>query len=271
MSSPHSRFRFGTAEFDESRQELKVAGLVVEVEPRVLGLLAYLLRHAGEVVSKEELLREVWAGRVTVEKVLPNAINKLRRALGEDNAQRVTTQARIGYRLDGPVQRETIDRRIANPSPLAVGAVVPGRSSFVLQARLAANAGAEVWTAEHAKTREQRVYKFAVDPGALRHLKRETTLLRVLADSLPEVRSFATLLDWNFEAEPPSSSTPTAGRTSSTGRRRGSVRSTGGAGWTCSFASPGPSPRRIRSASCTRTSSRRTSWSTRPRTACRCG
>lgn len=72
-------FRFGTAEFDEARCELRVAGAPVEVEPRVLALLAYLLRHAGEVVTKEELLREVWAGRVTVDKVLPSAITKLRR------------------------------------------------------------------------------------------------------------------------------------------------------------------------------------------------
>jgi non-specific serine/threonine protein kinase len=202
MLSAHSRYRFGTAEFDEVRQELKVAGLVVDLEPRVLALLAYLLRHAGELVTKDELLREVWAGRVTVEKVLPNAITKLRRALGEENAQRITTQARIGYRLDGPVHRETVDRRATGATSLAVAAAVPGRPNFVLQERLSANAGAEVWLAEHAKTRERRVYKFALDPEALRHLKRETTLLRVLADSLPDARGFVSLLDWDFESEP---------------------------------------------------------------------
>ena len=53
-------YRFGTAEFDEARFELRVAGLPVDVERRALDVLAYLLRHAGEVVTKDELLREVW-------------------------------------------------------------------------------------------------------------------------------------------------------------------------------------------------------------------
>lgn len=104
---PEFSYRFGTAEFDEARSELRVAGLPVEVERRALEVLAYLLRHTGEVVTKEELFREVWAGRVTVEKVLPNAINNLRRALGEANARGATTVVRLGYRLDGTVTRTT--------------------------------------------------------------------------------------------------------------------------------------------------------------------
>src|SRR5688572_25404635 len=109
--SPHSpsyTYRFGSAEFDEARFELRVGGLPVEVERRALEVLGYLLRHAGEVVTKEELLREVWAGRVTVDKVLPNAVAKLRRALGEANAERVVTQARVGYRVDGVVARTAV-------------------------------------------------------------------------------------------------------------------------------------------------------------------
>ena len=82
MERPTFKYHFGTAEFDESRFELRVSGLPVEVERRALEVLAYLLRHAGEVVTKEELFREVWAGRVTVDKVLPNAVNKLRPRAG---------------------------------------------------------------------------------------------------------------------------------------------------------------------------------------------
>jgi eukaryotic-like serine/threonine-protein kinase len=110
-------YRFGTAEFDESRSELRVAGLPVEAEPKALEVLAYLLRHAGEVVTKEELFREVWAGRVTVEKVLPNAINKLRRALGETNSGCVATVAWLGYRLDGTV--------LLKPASLPYAAIRP--------------------------------------------------------------------------------------------------------------------------------------------------
>ena len=128
MDRPAFCYRFGTAEFDEARFELRVAGLPVDVERRALEVLLYLLRHAGEVVTKDELLSEVWAGRITVDKVLPNAINKLRRALGEANADLISTQARIGYRLDGVVTRAAVGRTTI--SELAFEA---GQSVLVLE------------------------------------------------------------------------------------------------------------------------------------------
>lgn len=195
-------YRFGTAEFDEARFELRVAGLPVEVERRALEVLAYLLRHAGEVVTKEELLREVWAGRITVDKVLPNAINKLRRALGESNAGHIATQARIGYRLEGPVTRTAVGRQYASPLALAAGQAVPGRANFALIRQLGRTAGSEVWLAEQPKTHEQRVYKFALDTTRLRALKREVTLLRLLQEGLDDPGRVVEVLDWNFETAP---------------------------------------------------------------------
>lgn len=196
------RYTFGSAEFDEARAELRVAGLPVEIEPRVLDLLAYLLRHAGEVVTKDELLREVWSGRVTVDKVLPNAIAKLRRALGEANAACLVTQARLGYRLEGPVSRSRVGRDYGSSYALRAGAAVPGRSNFVLRRQLAHHRGSEVWLAEHGKTSELRVYKFAADGERLRALKREATLSRVLQESLPAPRGVVALIDWQFETAP---------------------------------------------------------------------
>ncbi len=202
MERPAFCYRFGTAEFDEARFELRVAGLPVDVERRALEVLAYLLRHAGEVVTKDELLREIWAGRITVDKVLPNAINKVRRALGEANASHISTQARIGYRLDGAVTRTAVGRQFASTLDPGVGLAVPGRPNFVLQRQLGRTTGSEVWLAEHQKTREQRVYKFALDADRLRALKREVTLLRVLHEGVEDSRHFVEVLDWNFEAPP---------------------------------------------------------------------
>jgi eukaryotic-like serine/threonine-protein kinase len=195
-------YRFGSAEFDEARFELRVAGLPVEVERRALEVLSYLLRHAGEVVTKEELLREVWAGRITVDKVLPNAINKLRRALGEANAGHISTQARLGYRLDGPIARTAVGRQLASELNFEPGQTVSGRENFVLRKLLGKTRGSEVWLAAHAKTRETRVYKFALDSDHLRSLKREATLLRVLQESLDDCSHFIDIIDWNFENAP---------------------------------------------------------------------
>lgn len=196
------RYRFGSAEFDEAWFELRVAGLRVEVERRALEVLAYLLRHAGEVVTKEELFREVWAGRVTVDKVLPNAITKLRRALGEANAELLLTQPRIGYRMSGVIERVAVGRKLASRLELLPGQPMPGRENFVLQRQLGGGRGSEVWLAEHAKTRERRVYKFGVDGERLRALKREATLSRVLQEGLENREHFVELIDWNFENPP---------------------------------------------------------------------
>lgn len=195
-------YRFGTAEFDESRFELRIAGLPVEVEPRALAVLAYLLEHAGEVVTKEELLAEVWAGRITVDKVLPNAVNKLRRALGEANADYITTLARVGYRLDGKVTRTPSGNRPLGTMAFEPGQALLARPNFLLLRQMAVGAGREIWLAEHQKTGERRVYKFALNLVQLRALKREVTLLRVLQDTLDNTSHFTEVIDWNFESEP---------------------------------------------------------------------
>ncbi|MEO7432842.1 MAG: winged helix-turn-helix domain-containing protein [Dokdonella sp.] len=196
------RYRFGTAEFDEASFELRVAGLREEVERRALEVLACLLRHAGEVVTKDELFSQVWAGRVTVDKVLPNAITKLRRALGEANAELLVTQPRVGYRLTGVIERVALGRKHSSRLELHSGQPVPGRENFILQAHLGGSSHSEVWLAEHAKTRERRVYKFASSDDRLRALKREATLSRVLQESLDERTHFVDLIDWNFENPP---------------------------------------------------------------------
>ncbi|MBX3724896.1 MAG: winged helix-turn-helix domain-containing protein [Xanthomonadales bacterium] len=203
-ASPPPRFsyRFGTAEFDEARYELRVAGLPVEVERRALEVLACLLQRAGEVVGKDELLDTVWAGRVTVEKVLANAVAKLRRALGEANAAQIVTQARVGYRLAGPVSRQPVGAGHRIGLALASGQAVPGRENFVLREALAARRGSEVWLAAHTRTRERRVYKFALEGEGIRQLKREATLLRVLDAAAGEAGCFVELIDWRFEAPP---------------------------------------------------------------------
>ena len=196
------RYRFGGAIFDESRFELEVAGAVVDLELKPLQVLGQLLAHAGEVVSREELLEEIWAGRVTVEHVLTNAVAKLRKALGAADGERILTVPRIGYRLTGLVEKVAVGARLASRLDLKIDAPVAGREHFVLERQLSASAGAEVWVARHGKTGEKRVYKFTDDGERLRTLKREVTLYRVLREGLGERDDLIRILDWNFETPP---------------------------------------------------------------------
>lgn len=196
------RYRFGSAEFDEARFELRVGGLPVEVQRKPLELLAVLLAHAGEVVTKDELLDTVWQGRPTVENVLANAVAKLRSALGPDGAEHIVTQPRVGYRFTGPLERTAVGRSLASRLELTPGMSVPGRPNFLLESQLGGSDGSEVWTARHGKTRERRVYKFSLGGERLAALKREATLYRVLRESLGERPDFARIIDWNFESAP---------------------------------------------------------------------
>jgi non-specific serine/threonine protein kinase len=196
------RYRFGSAEFDEARFELTIGGLTVDVQRKPLEILAILLRHVDEVVTRDELLESVWEGRPTVEHVVANAIAKLRSALGEDNAARVITQPRVGYRLKGPLERIAVGRAFTSALNLRVGLAVPGRENFSLVCQLSQSNHSEVWLAQHNKTAEQRVYKFSPDGHQLAALKREATLYRVLRTSLGDRPDLVRVIDWNFEAAP---------------------------------------------------------------------
>jgi len=116
-------WRFENVVFDQAQALLTVAGQPVAIEPRPLQLLAVLLAHVDQVVTKEALFETVWGGRVTVDNVLANAVTKLRRALGEQGAARIVNLPRIGYRLAGPVQR--VDPEMTVPAPDS-GAPPPG-------------------------------------------------------------------------------------------------------------------------------------------------
>ena len=199
---PLFQYRFGSAAFDVSRFELTVAGLVVDAEHKPMQVLALLLAHAGEVVTKEELLAVAWAGRPTVDGAVTNALAKLRDALGDDNAAYIVTVPRVGYRLTGSVKRLAVGRMAASVLNLKKGDATPFRPAFQLDTLLNNSPNSEVWLARHVKTKEQRVYKFAPDGERLNALKREVTLYRLLRDTLGVRDDLVRILDWNFEAAP---------------------------------------------------------------------
>lgn len=77
----------------------------VRLEPRVMDLLVYFARHAGEVVSKDEIIGAVWQGQFISDSALTRAVADLRKSLGDD-ARRprfISTITKRGYRLIAPV------------------------------------------------------------------------------------------------------------------------------------------------------------------------
>ncbi|MGH8053737.1 MAG: protein kinase domain-containing protein [Stenotrophomonas sp.] len=191
---------FADVELDEARWQLSIRGNPVELEHKPLGVLQYLLRHSGEVVTKQELIEEVWNGRVVVEAVLTNAIGKLRRALG-DMADLVATVPRVGYRLEAAVRRRQVEF-LPKASLLAAGDRVPRRPHWCLEQMLARRDDGEVWLSRHVKTDQLRVFKFSLDGRRLPSLKREVTVSRLLERAQGANPGRVKVIDWDFEQLP---------------------------------------------------------------------
>jgi len=195
-------WRFADCEFDELRRELRAHGRPVDLEAKPLEILLQLLLHAGEVVTKEELLESVWPDVMVVDGSLATAVSKLRKAMGGEEQSPVITVPRVGYRLGVPVYCKTVAAAAGPELGFQSGVFVPGREQWQLLKSLERSGSSEVWIAENPKTREHRVFKFAADGVRLKGLKREITVSRFLRESLGERPEFIRILEWNFETAP---------------------------------------------------------------------
>jgi len=195
-------WRFADYEFDELGRELRVKGRTVELESKPLDILLQLLLHAGEVVTKEELLELVWPDVTVVDGSLATAVSKLRKAMGDEDHPAIVTVPRVGYRLAVPVYCKTVAAPAGPELGFKAGDTVPGREQWRLTRPMEISGSSEVWLAENPKTHEQRVFKFAADGARLKGLKREITISRFLRESLGDHPEFVRILEWNFEASP---------------------------------------------------------------------
>lgn len=98
------RYRFGRVAVDATSQRVARDGRPVPLTHREFELLLALLRHRGAVVSREDLLREVWGHRAAVvSRTVDTHISDLRRKLEDDPAEprHIVTVRKTGYRLQG--------------------------------------------------------------------------------------------------------------------------------------------------------------------------
>src|SRR5262245_38710673 len=94
-------FRFGDFEIDLARQELRLAGTNVHIEPQVFDLLVHLIRNRDRIVSKDELFDVIWQGRIVSEATLNSRISAARRALGDSGSDQsfIRTLHKRGFRF----------------------------------------------------------------------------------------------------------------------------------------------------------------------------
>jgi transcriptional activator of cad operon len=96
-----ARLRIGIWHVNPTSGQISRDGETVRVEARTMRLLMYLAEHAGQVVSIDELLREVWSGVIVTSDSVYQAVASLRRVLGDDPKQPtyIATVPRLGYRM----------------------------------------------------------------------------------------------------------------------------------------------------------------------------
>ena len=101
-------FVFGNCEIHCDRRELHRNGTLIRVEPQVFDVLVHLVRHRNRVVSKEELIRAVWDGRVVSDDALTSRVSAARRAIGDTGAEQrfIRTMTRRGFRFVADVQED---------------------------------------------------------------------------------------------------------------------------------------------------------------------
>ena len=132
-------------------------------------MLAHLARHAGRVVTREDLLAAAWPGLHVAEEVLANAVYQLRRALGDTarDPRYIETIPRRGYRLLAPVapaRQGSVARRLLPPPlraavALTAGAIAVALAGYALDLR-PGGAGAEELAARGSRALD------AARPGA---------------------------------------------------------------------------------------------------------
>jgi DNA-binding winged helix-turn-helix (wHTH) protein len=99
-------FRIGECLIEPLQNRIIRGAAEVRVEPRVMDVLMCLAEHAGEVVSRETLNRQVWGNVVVTDQAVTNCISELRQHLRDDRASHrvIETIPKRGYQLTAVVQ-----------------------------------------------------------------------------------------------------------------------------------------------------------------------
>lgn len=93
--------RFADVTIDTDRREVRRGGTPIEVQPQVFDVLVHLAEHRNRVVTKEELLDEVWKHRLVTESAITSRIKSARQAIGDNGREQrmIKTMHGRGYRF----------------------------------------------------------------------------------------------------------------------------------------------------------------------------
>jgi TolB-like protein/DNA-binding winged helix-turn-helix (wHTH) protein/Flp pilus assembly protein TadD len=147
---------FKTFRLDTANHLLWRNGDRVPVAPKAFDVLAYLVEHAGQLVTQDEILEALWAETYVNPEVLRKYILEVRKALGDrpDNPEFIETLPKRGYRFIAPVLEEGM-------AETPVATMLPG----VEERSAEENAGqAAAPSGEESSSRRYRLWRYVVLP-----------------------------------------------------------------------------------------------------------
>jgi len=119
--SPARRYRFGAFEADVTTGELRRQGIRLRLNAQPFQVLCLMLERPGEVLTREEIARELWPDGTFVdyEHGVNSAVNRIRDVLGDSAASPrfIETLARRGYRFVVPVERIAPQNELLTNAP----------------------------------------------------------------------------------------------------------------------------------------------------------
>src|SRR6201988_868334 len=166
--------RFDNYELDTRAGQLRKGGVKLRLRGQPLQVLAILVEHAGEVVTREELQRQIWKADTFVDfdHGLHNAIARIREVLGDsaETPRFIETLPRRGYRFIGTVEDfrtpPSAEEPLAPVSPnVPVASLPKGNPTLVLILCALLLLGVGAWTAwryVRAKAAAQPIRSIAV-------------------------------------------------------------------------------------------------------------
>src|SRR5262245_31740191 len=109
---------FADCEIDVAGFALRRDGALREIEPQVLELLLYLVRNPDRLITKDDLIANVWHGRIVSDTTITSRIKSARQAIGDDGTQQklIRTVHGRGVRFIVPVRTARPDARSAKSS-----------------------------------------------------------------------------------------------------------------------------------------------------------
>jgi DNA-binding winged helix-turn-helix (wHTH) protein len=91
------RYVFGDYSLDTRRYELRRAGALIPLRPKVFHLLAYLLAHRDRIVPRQELCEHLWPHQFVSDTTLDACLAQARQAVGDSGRSQRVIQTRHGY------------------------------------------------------------------------------------------------------------------------------------------------------------------------------